>query len=191
MDYEISIKFKNAPLLNLMRGKGLNTAAELHRETGVAQTEIGLYLNLKKSPLTSNGLVRNSAQILADYFCVTADLLFPESVIYCPLDCNESSFQIEHETMEMLADNSQELKIESLGSGDIFDALINSTDEAENKFVLTKREKEVITSRYEKEETLKLIGDRLGVTPTRVREIEAKALRKLRINRRHIENYLS
>jgi hypothetical protein len=39
-DYEISLKIRNAPLLNAMRAKGMHTAAQLHRASGVAQTLI-------------------------------------------------------------------------------------------------------------------------------------------------------
>jgi hypothetical protein len=44
----------------------------------------------------------------------------------------------------------------------------------------TPREKLVLHLRYWDGETLRAVGDRLKVTPERIRQIEAKALRKLR-----------
>ncbi len=45
---------------------------------------------------------------------------------------------------------------------------------------LTKQESEVLKMRFFDEETLSTIGKRFGVSVTRVRQIEGKALRKLR-----------
>ena len=47
MDYELTLKIRNAPLLNVMREMGYNTAAELSRASGITQVTIGEMLNLK------------------------------------------------------------------------------------------------------------------------------------------------
>ena len=61
--------------------------------------------------------------------------------------------------------------------------VINSVYLAEiiDKVNLTQRELDVLEFRYCHKTTLKEIGIELGVCPERVRQIEAKVLRKLRI----------
>ena len=46
--------------------------------------------------------------------------------------------------------------------------------------MITKREKSIIKSRYFLNQTLKDIGDRLKISKERVRQIESRALLKLR-----------
>ena len=53
---------------------------------------------------------------------------------------------------------------------------------AELEFVtelLTERERKVVYYRYQKQETLREISERFGVSKERIRQIEAGALRKL------------
>lgn len=57
---------------------------------------------------------------------------------------------------------------------DVWNVVYNNTSEEEN---------EVISLRYQNNMTLQAIGDKLGVTRERVRQIENKCLRKLRVPR--------
>jgi hypothetical protein len=54
-DFNVTFKVRNNKLLSLMRMFGYETAADLSRASGVQQVDIGLYLNLKKAPLKSDG----------------------------------------------------------------------------------------------------------------------------------------
>ena len=56
--------------------------------------------------------------------------------------------------------------------------LVEQTEEALKQ--LTRRERLVLKFRFWNDETLRRVGKRIGATPERVRQIEAKALRKLR-----------
>lgn len=69
-----------------------------------------------------------------------------------------------------------------LGDDDPLDHLDDATtvEIALTMSRLTEREKKVLRMRYKGMHTLKVIGDEIGITGNRVREIEAKALRKLR-----------
>ena len=70
------------------------------------------------------------------------------------------------------------------------DPLDHMSDEAELLLVMslrnmTEREKKVIILRYFEQKTLKEVGEIIGVQQERVRQIEAKAIRKMRWNDCH------
>ena len=76
--YEVRVKVMNAPLLNLMRANGMNTASDLSKKTGVDQNSIGKMLNLKVGAFNSQGNAYAPVKVIADYFRVLPDCLFPE-----------------------------------------------------------------------------------------------------------------
>jgi len=173
-EYNLQVKVRNNYLLATMRARGYETVAELSRASGVSQSQIGLYLNLKRAPLTTKG-ERLSAQKLCAVMDCPLEALFPQEHLYDGLDKNKAEAEVGIDDVRgLLGDLSPDYLLESAEKTQIVQELMAQ---------LTDRERRVISLRYGFEgepETLEQVGRKLDVTRERIRQIEAKALRKLR-----------
>ena len=178
-DYSIEIKVKNNYLLTQMRQRGYQTAAELHRASGVTQTEIGKMLNLKIAPMNKVGRVRTSVQKLADFLMIDIEDMFPPQNILDPLEANRA--QVELNMSELMSSNflenktAEQLLITEQAQSDIFKALDS----------LPLRLSKVIKMRhgiqdYDREHTFAEIGQQIGSSMERSRQIYNKGMRYLR-----------
>ena len=180
-DYRVEVKVKNNYLFKLMESYGLSNAAELSRASGLAQTDIGKLLNLKVPAFTKTGKPTAATQILCDFFTCSVDDLFPPQHINDPLQINSSAIEA----------NMAELTSSNLLAGGTDPLQILSNDDAADLVAaavgkLTSREKTIVDARFglngEGEKTLVQIGKELNLSSNRVRQIEQKAIRKLRTN---------
>lgn len=148
---------------------------------GVHPVEVGAYLNLKKSPILKNGYgYRRTCRRIADHFFLPVEEIFPIEL-----------YQLkEHElSLEMRIEHLPFHECTELEGGD------DPNVEAEIS-ELRERIEEVLSTlnpRYAKilrmrfglegsngEETLDEVAGEFQVTKERIRQMEAKALRKLR-----------
>lgn len=172
-DYELQLKIKNAPMLNAMRDKGINNAAELSRLTGISQSQIGDFLNLKNTCFNRHGVAKPTVIKIADYLSVTPDMLFPEQHLHDPLSKNTFKAQVDAEQMFLLASPEQDLDpVKLISDEGAFEKMIDCG--------LTSREQNLIRMRFSDDMTLREVGEVFDVTVERVRQIEIKALRKMR-----------
>ena len=173
-DYELQIAVKNAPLLNLMRENGYETAADLSRACGISQKYIGDILNLKKPLFTKRGEVNIHAQKIADFFRVMPDMLYPENHHFEGLDKNKASVQIEAEQMFALThivETDPEALLEHQQMIDVTTDVLDS---------LSSKEKDVLHKRFQEEMTYQQIASFYNVSNAWIQQIEQRAMRKLR-----------
>jgi len=178
-DYRLEIKIKNNYLYEKMQEYGISTASELARVVGLGPSVIGDILNLKVTPYTNKGTVRSSIQCLCDFFSCNPEDLFPAQHIFDPLTVNQGAIQAN--IGELMSSNL----LESAHNPDLLVEITEQKEAIEKTLdQLTLREKKVLELRFglgeEAECTLKEVGIKLGVKAERIRQIEAKALRKLR-----------
>jgi len=178
-DYRVEVKVKNNYLFNLMQSYGLSNAAELSRASGLAQTAIGKVLNLKVPAFTKKGETTATAQALCDFFTCSVYDLFPPQHVDDPLQINSGAIEAnmaELTSSNLLAGGTDPLQI--LSDGDAADLVAAAVGK------LTSREKTIVDARFglngEEEKTLAQVGKELNLSSARVRQIEQKALRKLR-----------
>lgn len=174
--YELQLKVKNACMLNIMRERGFNSAADLSRAACIAQKVIGEMLNLKLSCYNTRHIVRPNVQTVADFLGVLPDELFPQEHLFEPLVKNAFSAQLDRKQMEALTSQP----VDPVALLDAAQAEENRSIDKMVDGILTKREMHIIKMRFEEEMKLRDVGDMLGISATRVRQIEQKALRKLR-----------
>lgn len=173
--YEMRVKVMNAPLLNLMRLKGLNSAADLSRVTGVCQASLGRMLNLKTAAFSTKGEVLKPVSVVAEYFNVLPECLFPDDNVYISLDQNTFSRQLSGEALARL----------SISTADPLQLVSHSQ---ESKMVtidtitetLNERERDMVKRRFEDGETFKEIAGIYNLSSIRVNQIITKATRKLK-----------
>ncbi len=181
-DIRIDIKVRNNRLISLIEERYSNVS-QFCREHDLAPTKVGEFCNLKESPLRKGkkkGLGwREYALKIADALGVLPDELWPEHMQELKLEVNTGFTTV-------TTDRVQEL----LGSTHKTDPLLAyQKEETENvvahalKF-LTEREQTVLSLRFglggKPPQTLAETGEAIGTSQERVRQIEAKALRKLR-----------
>ena len=169
-DYRLELKVRNNYLLSLMDDRGIKTAAELHRLTGVEQSSIGAILNLKVTPFRKDGDLILSVSRLIDFFYCGVEDIFPPQHIEEALGQNK--FEAELSKDELLTLSSPGLTTLQLQDLKI--------DLKKAKECLSDREREMIDMRFNRQMTYKEIGIAFDIGSERVRQIEQRSLRKIR-----------
>lgn len=173
-DYRVTVKVRNNNLLRAAEGAGLSIPG-LACLAGVSYPALNDLVNMTVSPFLRNGSVRPMVERICAALNMPFDDLF--SADQCEaLTTNKSEKEVSAEEVYALT--------ASLQGG----AQIAHDDGAEDAVTgalesLTPRERKVIEARFGfngAEKTLREIGDEFGVSSDRIRQIEQRALRKLR-----------
>jgi|ETNvirnome_2_300_1030623.scaffolds.fasta_scaffold10222_3 RNA polymerase sigma factor (sigma-70 family) len=169
--YNMQVKFRNNYLLKLMRERGYETVAQLHRGCGESQQKLGRMLSLK-DPLYAGARkqIRPSTIRLANFFGVEPEDLYPPEHHDIPLTNNVAEAEVSFQ------EATQMLSAPTIGRLEMAKDLAYAMDNSGLKI----REKMIIDMRYAQGMTLKEVGDELNITGSRVRQIEVNAMRKLR-----------
>ena len=175
-DYRVEIKVKNNLLASAMDRKGITSAAELSRQSGITYNQACRYLNLQESIYDYRWEYRPQFVQLCEFFNLMPSELYPEAQMSEPLKTNKKTIEANvNELVRLEADTLDPAKIIELDlKHDAVRSMLGS---------LTKREADVVSLRlgFEGEEhTWQQIGDVYGVSNERVRQVYGKALRKMR-----------
>ena len=174
-DYRVRISVRNARLLRAIEQAGHRPGAQFADAAGISYGGSLLpYLNLTRSPLGPDGLLRECAWALCDFLNASPSDLWSDAQLQ-PLTTNHSSIDLDAESVQALACGTTAVDPLRLAShaqaGRILQDAIDS---------LTPREACVIRERFFGDATHEQLGERIGVSTSRVQQIEIKALRKLR-----------
>lgn len=179
-DYRLRITVRNARLLRAIEAKGHRAGEAFAAAAGIAYTSSLLpYLNLTRSPIGRDGLLRDCAWSLCDYLGASPDELWSDEQL-TPLAKNAVQKDFSCEQVQSLCSSASSEDLDPLSlaaQGQAARLLQASLGE------LTLREETVLRYRFgigAPEMTLSEVGDKLAMTREKARQIEAKALRKLR-----------
>jgi RNA polymerase sigma factor (sigma-70 family) len=177
-DYHLTITVKNNLLLSMMKSRGIETVAELSRQTGVSQNELGDYLRLLKSAYSERlGDFRFNVKRLCEFFNCLPDHIFPEEHLHTPLTTNSSSVEISMEELKSIPGISSPSPDVALIRAEVDDALYAALNN------LNAKQKDILRMRFGLEGeryTLDEVAEKYGVSVERARQVEGKALRLLR-----------
>ena len=181
-DYRLVVAVKNNLLLRMMEANGIQTAAELSRQSGVSQVDIGRYLRLLYPAYSSRGELFTGAARLCEFFKCLPDHIFPEGHLHTPLETNTSSVEVSMEELKSIPGLVSSSPETLLIAAEVDSALDTALDS------LTARQQSVVRMRFGlldgKEYTYKEIGEKYDVSVERARQIERTALRQLRLPKR-------
>lgn len=174
-DYRVHISVRNARLLRAIEQAGHRPGAQFAKAAGINYArELLPYLNLTRSPLTPDGLLRECAWALCDFLNASPSDLWSDAQLQ-PLAKNRSSIDLDADSVQALVcdtDRADPLRLASHAEvGRILQDAIDS---------LTPKEACVIRERFFGDATHEELAERIGITRSRVHQIEKKALRKLR-----------
>lgn len=178
-DYRVQIKVRNARLLRAIERAGHQPGQIFAREVGISYTGHLLpYLNLKRTPFDENGDLRPCAEMLCVFLNRLPDELWSEEQRY-PLLTNVAEIELSaasvHELLASPSGCADPLSLlEKKQAAQAVDALLDT---------LTPREAEVMRLRHGidgEPMNLEEMAKAKGCSRERIRQIEAKALRKLR-----------
>ena len=182
-DYVLEIKVKNNYMMTKMRERGIDTAAELARRTGLTQPAVSVLLTLKVAALTKRGKWRPSLLKLAKFFNCLPEELVPPQHLEESLSRNTTTLEVGRADLKKIASWAMQDKavvdpLLLLAQGEAVEGVQTALGH------LKPRERHVVAMRFgldgESPATLDEVAETMGVTRERVRQIEAKGMRRLK-----------
>lgn len=158
---------------------GMNVA-KFSREVAVNPSNVGELLSMKCKAIDRNGNFTKTVCKIANFLNCSPEQLFTEAQINSQLESNKKTIMIAEAECKFFLENVKEPDLlENIVFNDNRDKSIDlSLDSLSNK------ERKIINMRFglngEDDHTLEEVGKQFDVTPQRIRQIERKALRKLR-----------
>ena len=173
-DYRVTVRVRNNNILKLIEAKGV-AGYVAAKEAGISYPVLSRYINMSESPLNPKGIVKETAQKICSYFGKCVDEVWSLEQL-TPIESNTRELEFSYHELTRLENISDPiLSIESDQLKEVIDFTLDTK--------LTPRESKVLKLRFGFEGdplSLEQVGDLVGVSRERVRQIEAKALRKLR-----------
>jgi len=175
-EYRVTVKVRNNYFLNAMENAGVPTGMALSKNTGVPLAAIYGYLGLKRTPTSPiTGEFRDDIETIAAFLGVSVFDLFPEAHMTRTLKTNVADTTMSFDALQMMIGCAEQSTPE--------DALmLKDRNNALNDIVseLTARDRAVIEGRFYDGDTLRDVGRNIGTSAERTRQIEIRALRKIR-----------
>jgi RNA polymerase sigma factor (sigma-70 family) len=182
-EYAVKISIRNGLILRRMKELGIKTQTELAKLSGLNPTILGTLIGLKKRPVNhKTGEWLDSAFALSSALQAEPEELWTEA---------QSNMALRNNTREINMDEEQVKQIATDGGVERL-VLQNERVKALTKGLntLSPREEYVIRRRFFDDDDLGAVAEGIGASPERVRQIEAKALRKLSHPSRGLKNYI-
>ena len=180
-DYRIEIKVKNNRLLTKMEAAGYPSVAKLAEAIGVGRGIIDRIVKMKSAALDDEGYYRPEALRVADFLNCTPYDIYPPAQMRGTM--KENTAQITANANEV---DSLTSSLRTLAFSPERKMILDEAKRALKNVLmtLTPREQRILDLRfgltYGEEKTLDEVGAMFGVHRERIRQIESKALRKMR-----------
>ncbi len=188
-DYRVKINVSNARIRRAMEAAGYTSIQAMCLEHKLQLGVVYKLVNMKMSPLSNDGKWSSTSLKLADALNVLPDDLFSERQKTVTLKTNVGHRDVtESELAAIAAEHDWNERLEDMRENDVINQIASEQTEkvlnAALEHLLTPKEIEVVKARFgfdgEIVQSLDKVGERFGVSKERIRQIENKALRKLR-----------
>lgn len=159
-DFLLEVRVKNNRIIRRIQGAGFSSIAEFCRTNMLRDTVVGSLISFKLSPRRDDGEWREVVYDISSALHCEPEELFSERQLEMITDKSVSRIEMSEGSLNAALDNKQSAK-----------ALLSG---------LSPREVRVINMRFYEGMALRDAGREEGVTGTRIAQIEAKALRRLK-----------
>ncbi len=173
-DFYAILKIQHGPLRQAMQSAGIKSPIELARLAGIGPSSVYNLLNFKEPPLNpKNGQWRDSVLKICHFLGFSPEELFPEHLRKVIASTRFETFA-SGTSLPATEEPKQLEPYSQIDQAELATMLGKALD------TLNHRQKYVLTERYLNGKTLSEIAVKMSVGPERIRQIEAKALRRLR-----------
>jgi len=182
--FRIKVSIRNNLLLNAIEEQGYPTVSAFERAMGVPSGRMGALVSMRVAPLLDSGEFSKEAKMAMEVLGAAPTDLWTEQQLAIKLKRNSGEREIDAGLVQHLLEQRQQM--DYLPSPE--DHLLEKeTNQLVHDLLNTirPREKEVLISRFQNDETYGETGKKMNVTRERARQIEATALRKLRHPAKH------
>ena len=173
-DFRINIKVRNNRLIEAIEESGGQLGGKWCSANGLRYTSVNDLIRLKASPLAANKIdLSATAAKLCEVLNKSPNELWSDDLIH-PLVQNDIAVKLSAPELKQIVQYHENEPDKLFAISEMQDKVNDVVND------LDPREKEVIKMLFFDELTLEEVGERFDVTRERVRQIEARALRKLR-----------
>ena len=182
-EYAVKISIRNGLILRRMKELGIKSQMALVKLSGLGVHEVNSLICMRRAPKNKiTGEWLDDAYTLSSALRLEPEELWTEAQSNMALRNNTREINMDEEQVKQLATDGG---VEQL-------VLQNERVKALSKSLITlsPREEYVIRRRFFDDDELADVAQGIGASPERVRQIEAKALRKLSHPSRGLKNYV-
>lgn len=174
-DYRITVKVRNNRILKAIEASGGTPGGKWCAEHGLSYAKVNDFISMKASPLLASGELQKDAIRLCEVLNCLPEDLWGNDQLY-PLETNVSEIEMDGEQVAALMNGGQT------------SYLMDNTAEQAQLYehveqvlsTLSDREQQVLNMRFRDDLTAIEAGKILGISTSKVHQVEANALRKLR-----------
>jgi len=185
-EYRIKVTVRNNLILSAIENAGHKSVAAFCRHVGIGITTMTELIGMRKPPLNNNGEFSALAKLLMEELCALPTDLWTSEQLTLKLKRNSAQRDVSAEGMRaalgMHAEELLELmKPDAPDEAVLKHEMVNVVEEQLES--LSPRESKILRMRFGigcEEHTCEEIGDKFGLTKTRILQIETKALRHLK-----------
>ena len=175
-DYRVTVKARNNRILTAIEEFGGEVGAKWCQENGLSYVTINNLINMTISPIKVNGDFKDCAKKLCEVLGKDRfDLWSVDQLV--PLEKNHSEFEVSGEELKKIIGRDDVMYIQDF----------NEVDDERVSVMLEKalhglrdKERAVIEMLFYEEKSVSEVGSFLGITGSRVLQIQTNAIRKLR-----------
>jgi RNA polymerase sigma factor (sigma-70 family) len=178
-EFRLKVSVRNNLLLSAIEAQGYVSVAEFERACGLGMGRINNLVAMRDAPILQSGEFSQNAKLVMEVLGAAPTDLWTEQQLTIKLKTNSGERAIDANLVQHLLE--QKDRTDLLPSPE--DSLLAAETSAivnEVLGTLKPREKEVLHERFSNDSTYEEVSKIHGVTRERSRQIELKALRKLR-----------
>lgn len=182
-EFRLKISVRNNLLLSAIETQGYVSVAEFEQACELGLGSINNLVAMREAPILQSGEFSQKAKLVMEVLGAAPTDLWTEQQLNIKLKTNTGERAIDANLVQHLLE--QKNRNDYLPSPeDLLLAAEKSAIVNEVLGTLNQREKEVLHERFSNDSTFDEVGKIHGVHKERIRQIEAKALRKLRDKKR-------
>ena len=178
-EYRVKVTVRNNLLLSAIESAGYTSQSEFAKACNIQPTAVSNLVSFRVLPISADGEFIVSAKAIMEVLGAAPSDLWTDKQLMTKLQRNTGEKAVSEHYIHDILENHIEMMTLSSPEDDYFNAEKETVVDAALA-TLTQMESNIIKQRFFEDKSLHEIGELHNITIERVRQIEHKALRKLR-----------